>query len=306
MSVPAFKSMMLPLLEEAGVAGELTSTQARQAVVRRFSLTEADQAETLKSGQLIYANRTSWALTYLHKASLVDSPSRGTYRITQAGRDLLAGSPAGIDWDTLRRYPGFVEWQEASHRSRHGEGAMVSDDIDEGSPEEAMATAAARMESALEDEVLQAVVQQDPWFFERLVVRLLEAMGYGESIDGPGMPTRKSGDEGIDGIVKQDRLGFDSVYMQAKRRDVDSVVGRPDVQKFVGALSGKGARKGLYITTAGFSAEAREYAANQSAATLVLVDGHALARLMIEYGVGVSTKATYEVKAIDSDFFDAE
>ena len=202
--------------------------------------------------------------------------------------------------------PPFRRWKEqyqAAEHEKRGEAIPVEPDEDEISPLESMQKADHELRGALEDELLQAVMQKDPYFFEHLVGRLLVAMGYGESLESTAMVTAKSGDEGIDGIVKEDRLGFDNIYYQAKRWDLDRTVSRPDLQAFVGALSGKGASKGLFITTASFSRGAREYAEGLKSQRLVLVDGKALAGMMIDYGVGVSTVATYSVRSLDSDFF---
>lgn len=305
MAIPSFKDMMLPLLKELA-RRDLSAKEARSFVAEEFSLTDDERAETLKSGHVTYANRVGWALTHLHKAGLVEIPIRGNYVITDEGRSFLATDPRLIEWSDLERYPSFREWQELSHRKRaSGSGTEVPAAADD-TPEEAMRSADAELRDALADDLLHAVMAKDPYFFEHLVARLLEAMGYGESLEVASTVTPKSGDEGIDGIVKEDRLGFDSVYYQAKRYDFDRTVGRPDLQAFVGALSGKGASKGLFITTASFSKAARSYAEGLTSQRLVLVDGRALAGLMIDYGVGVSVKTTYRVCSVDSDFFEEE
>jgi restriction system protein len=312
--MPKWDQMMRPVLETLSCGDTLARPELSAAMVKEFDMTDEEQTERLKSGQLRVTNRMFWAITDLEKAKLLSyGKKRGTYLITDAGKAYLASHDGAITMkDLMDDCPPFRAWREAAlthEQSKKDVAQAVAEpvDIEEAiSPEEAMQQADTQMRDALADELLHAVMAKDPYFFEHLVARLLEAMGYGESLEEASTVTPKSGDEGIDGIVKEDRLGFDSVYYQAKRYDFDRMVGRPDLQAFVGALSGKGASKGLFITTAGFSKAARAYAEGLTSQRLVLVDGHALAGLMIDYGVGVSVKTTYRVCSVDSDFFEEE
>ena len=242
---------------------------------------------------------------------------RGAYRITQAGSELLATGITSIDKDVLRRYPNFVEFIDKSD-SKHagkvdpgkGRGSKPkpsgNDHEPAGaeSPKETIESSMALIRQKLADELLDTILQKPPSFFEALVVHLLCAMGYGDMQPDAATVTKQSGDGGVDGIVREDRLGFSKIYVQAKRWEPKHSVGSPDVQAFVGALSGVGADKGLFIMTATFSKNAREYATKQHTTKLVLVDGQMLANLMIDHNVGVTTRTTYELKAIDRDFFE--
>ena len=268
MAMPKFHQFMRPVLEALNSGDTLTRPELTAAMVEAFGLTEEEQAERLKSGQPRIYNRMFWAITELEKANLLSyGAKRGTYLITDAGRGYLDSHDGPITTkDLMADCQPFREWREgyeARGRARKGpegdsaEGPSVDDAT---SPEEAMQQADSEMRDALANELLHAVIAKDPYFFEHLVAKLLEAMGYGESLEEASTVTPKSGDEGIDGIVKEDRLGFDSVYYQAKRYDFDHTVGRPELQAFVGALSGKGASKGLFITTSDFSRGARSYA----------------------------------------------
>ena len=308
MAMPKWHQFMRPVLAFLEKNGLQTSKELSASMVSEFRLTKEEQAERLNSGQLRMYNRMYWAITDLEKAKLLSyGDKRGTYAITDSGREFLASHPnAFTTKELMADCPPFRRWKEqyqAAEHEKRGEAIPVEPDEDEISPLESMQKADHELRGALEDELLQAVMQKDPYFFEHLVGRLLVAMGYGESLESTAMVTAKSGDEGIDGIVKEDRLGFDNIYYQAKRWDLDRTVSRPDLQAFVGALSGKGASKGLFITTASFSRGAREYAEGLKSQRLVLVDGKALAGMMIDYGVGVSTVATYSVRSLDSDFF---
>lgn len=312
MPMPKWHEMMRPVLEHLSSIEIASSKELEAHVAEAFSMTDEERAERLKSGQLRIYNRMFWAITDLEKARYLSyGEQRGTYRITDAGRDFLDSHQGPIMAKDLEASsPSFKAWRTEYRAKKKGAGQK--DDAgqapvdDETSPLEAMDSSYRVIRDALSDDILQAIMGQSPFFFEHLVAKLLVAMGYGESIEGRAEVTPQSGDEGIDGIVKEDRLGFDSVYYQAKRWDLDRTVGRPDIQAFSGALSGKGASKGLFITTAKFSKAARDFAEGLHAQRIVLVDGKTLANLMIDYSVGVSTVQTYEIKSIDSDFFSGE
>lgn len=313
MTMPKWHQTMRPTLEALAAApGILTTADVRAVQIKAFSMTEEEAAERLSSGQLRLSNRLGWGITDLAKAGLIEHGEKsGTYRITDAGRTFLAQYEGPITARTLYdNCPPFKKWKDgyrAAKKQGGKNGATADpDDDSQASPQESMEAANKQLRDALAGDLISAIMGKDPFFFEHLVGRVLVAMGYGESPEAKATVTQKSADEGIDGIVKEDRLGFGAIYYQAKRWDPKRTVGRPDVQAFVGAISGKGASKGLFITTASFSQEARSYAESLHAQKVVLIDGATLANLMIDYNVGVSTRTVYEVKALDTDFFEDE
>jgi len=279
------------------------SKEVREAVAAAMSVTEEEQKRLLPSGkQAIYDNRFGWTRTYLKKAGLLESPSRGVFVITTEGSKLLAENPAVINDDLLMRYESFRLFKNPS---ANGNDRPVTDST-EDTPQDQIDNAFKLINTNLSDELLSEIMKQQPSFFEALVVKLLEKMGYGGSLKDAGTVVGQSGDEGIDGIIREDKLGFDLIYIQAKRWDISKSIGRPEIQKFVGALAGQGATKGLFITTAQFSNEALAYAKKQHTTKVILVDGVMLTNLMIEYNLGVSTETVYEIKRIDTDFFSDE
>ncbi len=240
----------------------------------------------------------------MKKAGLLTTPSRGTYQLTQLGKQVLDSNPTVIDNSFLEQFDSF-------HQFIHAEPAPVNHAITDGqngqTPQDAFDLAYQQINHALADDLLTEIIQQSPAFFEKLVVRLLENMGYGGSVENAGVLVGQTGAEGIDGIIREDKLGFSLIYIQAKRWDRTTSIGRPEIQKFVGALAGQGANKGLlFITAAQFTKEAREYVKKQHTTKVVLVDGESLAKLMIEYDLGVSTQTVYQIKRMDSDFFSEE
>ncbi|QSR89190.1 restriction endonuclease [Methylacidiphilum caldifontis] len=296
MPIPDFLSVFLPLLRFAGDRQEHTIREAIEMLSSEFGLTEAEKKQLLPSGtQPIFDNRVSWARTYMTKAGLLDSPRRGYFRITQRGLDALEKNPPKIDISFLSQYPEFVEFR--SHRKPAKD--QSSEPISE-TPTEALEAAYQKVRQNLADELLQTVKSCSPVFFERLVIDLLVKMGYGGSRQDAGSALGRSGDEGIDGIIKEDKLGLDVIYIQAKRWN--GMVGRPEIQKFAGALHGQRAKKGIFITTSSFSKEAEEYASHIDL-KIILIDGEKLAHLMIDYNVGVLPVSAYEIKKIDSDYF---
>ena len=253
----------------------------------------------LASGkQTVFDNRIGWCRTYLKKAGLLESIARGKYVLTADGKRVLSENPAKIDNLYLQRFDSFRAFFSRSSGNEHPVAAVSSQ-----TPQDTLEAAFHQINSVLEDNLLTSIMGQSPAFFEHLVVKLLTQMGYGGSAEDAGMVIGQTGDEGIDGLIREDKLGFSLIYIQAKRWDRSTSIGRPEIQKFVGALAGQGASKGLFITTAKFTKEAREYANKQHTAKIVLVDGQKLAKLMIEYNLGVSTETTYQVKRIDTDFF---
>jgi len=305
MAVPDYQSLMLPLLRFAAEQdAEISTGDAIDALGSRLGLPEGDLKEMLTSGQQsTFANRIAWAATYMRKARLLEPTRRGYYRITPRGKELLKKNPAMVNVKLLKRYPEFLEFQQRKG-TRSGEPK-----VEASSPEAATATPSEALENAYEnlrdelvDELLAKLKKSSPSFFERIVVELLVKMGYGGSRSDAGKAIGKSGDGGIDGIIKEDKLGLDVVYVQAKRWD-DNPVGRPDVMQFAGALQAQKATKGIFITTSRFTDDARSYV-TQIGSKIVLIDGEQLTQLMIDHDVGVSTVSLYPVKKIDTDYFD--
>lgn len=265
-----------------------------------MKLSAEDRAELLKSGsQFVYHNRIGWARTYLKKAGLLESPSRGQVKISQRGRDVLAKPPSKLNVRFLRQFPEFVEFHTYHPPADEQADAGPSESSEE-TPQDTLERVQNELRSTLAEELLDRIKKAPPSFFERLVVDLLLKMGYGGSREDAGKTVGKSGDGGIDGVINEDRLGLDVVYIQAKRWE--GTVGRPVVQGFAGSLEGVRARKGVLITTSSFSGEAQSFV-KQIEKKIVLVDGSSLANLMIEHGVGVSLEATYEVQRVDLDYF---
>lgn len=312
MSVPKYHEMMLPILKRLGDEPEgtvLSSKQIREYVVDFFSLSESDKAEAIPSGFARYMNNAQWACTYLKQACLIESPKRAHFRITKRGLEYLRQGKTEITKKDLMEFPEFIAFATKSKSKKNSSNQKTAETSGSNSditPEDAIEQSFEDINNALASELVDLIMQQSPDFFEKLVVDLLLAMGYGDSRSESGTVTKRTGDGGIDGIIREDKLGFDNIYIQAKRWDPDKSICAPELQAFVGALTGAGANKGLFITTAHFSSGAREYAGKQHAVKLVLVDGAELAQLMISHGVGVSVKQRYEIKGIDRDYFDID
>lgn len=301
MAVPDYQAIMLPLLNLAGDGKEHTLRSAIEALGDHFGLSEDERKELLPSGrQATFDNRVGWARTYLKKAGLIESPKRGVLRITKRGKQVLSKHPSSLNVSFLEQFEGFQEFRALRHDDSNGE-VQKAAVAEEATPEESLESAHQKLKSDLAIELLQTMKELSPSFFEKLVVDVLVKMGYGGTRQDAGRAVGKSGDDGIDGIIKEDRLGLDTIYVQAKRW-TDSAIGRPEVQKFAGALQGHRARKGIFITTSSFTKEAHEYVSRIDS-KIVLIDGAGLAKLMIDHNVGVATIATYEVKRIDSDYF---
>ena len=298
---------MLPVLKLASDGNEHKFSKAVEDLADQFNLSTEERNELLPSGsQAVFNNRVGWARSYLKQAGLLASPKRGFFTITQKGKELLATNPSRVDASTLEQYPEFIEFKNRKREKGEEDETSLLPASEQGSsltPEDALASAYNKLRSALESELLIAVKESSPSFFERVVVDLLVKMGYGGNRQDAGRALGKSGDGGIDGIINEDRLGLDVIYIQAKRWE--SVVGRPEIQKFAGALQGQRARKGVFITTSSFTKEAREYA-SVIETKIILIDGEQLSKLMVEHNVGVSTVGQYEVKKLDSDYFDYE
>lgn len=304
--IPDYQKLMLPLLKLVSDGNEHKYRDLIEKLAIEFQITDDERKELLASGnQAIFDNRVGWAKTYLKKAGLLESPKRAIFKITEIGRDTLAKKPDNIDAKYLKQFPSFLEFQNVSRNDNETDEELNTDSANEQTPEENLDKAYQRIRKSLSSELLNRVVELSPSFFERLVVELLVKMGYGGSIKDAGKALGKSGDEGIDGTIKEDKLGLDIIYIQAKRWKPGNVVGRPELQKFVGALAGQGAKKGIFITTSNFTKEAIEYTPRNET-KIVLIDGEQLAQLMIDYNLGCTTQQTYEVKKIDSDYFGEE
>lgn len=306
MAVPDYQSVMLPLLQFAEERkAEVSTDDAVEALATRIGLNDDDLKEMLPSGvQRTFVNRVGWAATYMKKAGLLETTRRGYYQITPRGLELLKKNPKTINVKLLKQYPEFIEFQKLKG-TRSGEKTNFSEDsldIESATPSEALEDAYKNLRDELADELLARLKKLSPSFFERIVVDLLVKMGYGGSRADAGKAIGRSGDEGIDGIIKEDKLGLDFVYVQAKRWD-NTPVGRPDVMQFAGALQAQKATKGIFITTSRFTDDARSYV-SKIGSKIVLIDGNQLSNLMIEHNVGVSMVSQYPVKRIDADYFD--
>jgi restriction system protein len=306
MAVPDYQSLMLPLLRFAGEKKDETTTgEAVEVLAKELGLTDEDRKEMLPSGiSSTFVNRVGWASTYMKKAGLLEATRRGYFRITSRGQELLKKKPKTINVKVLKEYPEFIEFQQLKGTRSGGKGITPGSptDISTATPSEALEAAYENLRDELASELLTRLKKCSPSFFERAVVELLVKMGYGGSRSDAGKAIGKSGDGGIDGIIKEDRLGLDVVYIQAKRWD-SNPVGRPDVMQFAGALQAQKANKGIFITTSRFTDDARNYI-SQIGSKIVLIDGEQLTNLMIENDVGVSTVSLYPVKKIDADYFD--
>ena len=267
---------MLPMLRLASDKQEHKYRDLIENLATEFQVTDEERKELLASGlQAIFDNRVGWAKTYLKKAGLLDSPKRATFVITDLGLETLKKKPARIDAKYLRQFPAFLEFQNANRNDNNGEEEALIQESSEQTPEENLDKAYQRIRKSLASELLNKVVELSPTFFERLVVELLVKMGYGGSIKDAGKAIGKSGDEGIDGTIKEDKLGLDIIYIQAKLWRPGNVVGRPELHKFVGALAGQGAKKSIFITTSNFTKEALEYTPKNET-KIVLIDGEQL------------------------------
>ncbi|MBP6385882.1 MAG: restriction endonuclease [Pseudarcicella sp.] len=302
--IPDYQTLMLPLLKLVSDKQEHKYRDLIEKLAIDFQLTEVERKELLDSGnQSIFDNRVGWAKTYLKNAGLLESPKRATFVITETGLITLKNNPNRIDAKYLRKFPSFLEFQKASRNENDTEEEIINVETNHQTPDENFDKAYQRIRKSLASELLNKVFEFSPTFFERLVVELVVKMGYGGSIKEAGRAIGKSGDEGIDGIIKEDKLGLDIIYIQAKRWKPGNVVGRPELHKFVGALAGQGAKKGIFITTSNFTKEALEYTPKNET-KIVLINGEQLSQLMIDYNLGCTTQETYELKKIDIDYFE--
>ncbi|MBR2597359.1 MAG: restriction endonuclease [Clostridiales bacterium] len=302
MSVPKFFEFFEVFLKVLADGEIHSSKDVRNEIALAMNLTAEDLAEMLPSRkQTTYFNRVMWARTYLNNAGLIETPSRGQYRITEEGKKALK-SGEKVDFKYLEQFDRFKAFHTANPKTETAsEDSSVSDNE---SPMEVLDTAFRKVEDMLASELIDEVMKLSPTGFEALVVELLLKMGYGNGIDNAGRVTQATNDGGIDGIIKEDQLGFSNIYIQAKQWATDRTVDKPEIQKFVGALQGQQAQKGLFITTARFTSGAIKYSENLLGTKVVLIDGEALTKLMIKHDVGVSVEQTYTVRKLDRDFFE--
>lgn len=309
MTVPDFQSLMLPTLQALSGDQESSMRELRERVAEGLELTPNDLLLRVPSGrQTLLANRVSWAITYMYRAGLVARVRRGVYHLTDEGRRLLASPPLRIDMTFLRKYPEYVEWTELSKTGKgneNGEDADTSGLDPKPTPEEAFLGAADELRADIEAQIRDKVLSESPGFLEKVVIDLLIAMGYGGGDSDRGTVTGGSGDGGIDGTIREDSLGLDEIYVQAKKYGVGNDVGVGPLRNFAGALVAAGTTKGVFVTTASFTKGATDFV-EKSPQRIILINGAELARLMVAHGVGVRVKATYEIKRIDEDYFDSD
>jgi len=308
MPVPDYETLMLPVLR-AFANGARNVSDCLPKLREEFAITDEEAAVLIPSGSMsLFSNRAHWARTYLSKAGLLESPRRNSHHITDLGRQFLATKPDRIDLKTLQNFEGFLDW----HRASRGESKPEADHAEPTdrqtppeTPQEQIERAHGEIEAALRDDLISRLYEMNPVRFERLILDLLSKMGYGAGLASNARMTKTTGDGGIDGIIHEDALGLDAVYIQAKRYAADAKVGRPAMQQFVGSLTGEGATKGVFVTTSDFSREARDYL-NRVQHRVVLINGADLARQMIRYEVGVRARSTYVLKGMDEDYFSEE
>jgi len=300
MAVPDFQSFFKPLLEIAADGKIHSVKEAREIIATQFRMTEEDMSDMLPSGiQSKFDNRVAWAKSYFIQAKVLESPKRGCFIITQRGLELLQQKHDRIDIKVLSQYPEFVQFHAGNKKERDEKPEIAFP----ATPEETLQISYQQIRKDLSAELLKKIKENSPKFFENLVVDLMVSIGYGGSKKDAGKAIGQVGDEGLDGIIKEDMLGLDAIYLQAKRWE--GTVGRPEIQKFVGALSGKKAKKGVFITTGKFSDDAKTYA-DRIDHRVILIDGDDLVDYMIDFNIGVSTTAKYEIKKIDTDYFNEE
>jgi restriction system protein len=300
MAIPDYQSIMLPLLKFLADEREHALREAIEKLSEAFELSEDEKKELLPSGrQAIFDNRVGWARTYMKKAGLIESTRRGYFKITPRGTEALKQNPSEINVKFLEQFPEFIEFREMG-RDKEDKTEVETTITNKQSPEDLLVYGYQEIRQGLADELITQIRSCSPEFFEKLVVELLVKMGYGGSRKDAGKAIGKTGDEGIDGIIKEDKLGLDIIYIQAKRWE--NLVSRPEIQKFAGALQGKRARKGIFITTSSYSKEAADFVSTIDS-KIILIDGEQLAQLMIDHDLGVSRVASYDIKKIDSDYF---
>ena len=309
MAVPKYNEFFSPVLR-ALETGEIKHvSEIRKFALDYLNVSEEDRKAMLPSNtQRLADNRVNWSITYLRKANLIERVARGKYKITKTGLQILHEKKDHVELKDLYQFDSFrqfINTDTMSEEKKDLSKPSVLEDLQEGTPQDNLNASMEQINKELSANLLSEIMERSPAFFEKMVVQLLLKMGYGSALED-GFVTGCSGDEGIDGIIREDKLGFSSIYIQAKRWAEDKAIGRPEIQKFVGALAGQGAQKGLFITTGTFTKEARSYVEKQLSTKVVLVDGEKLTKLMIEYNLGVSVETVYTIKKIDTDFFSEE
>lgn len=305
MAVPDFQTLMLPVLKGVASADTITSVDLRECVAAAVGLSPDELAEMLPSGrQTTFANRVAWANVFLQRATLIEPVKRGVYRATDRGRDVLRSEPARIDMKFLEQFPEYRQWRNIGERSTNGQERVEASDIaSTTTPVETIEHAVKAIDHDLRIALLARIRKLDPVTFERLILALLVAMGYGGGRAEMARQTPRSNDDGIDGVIKEDALGLDLVLIQAKRYNPPTVVGRPEMQSFVGSLAGNGTSKGIFVTTSTFNSNAKSYV-DRVPNRIILIDGDELAQLMIDYKIGVRVIQTFELKDIDENVFE--
>ena len=309
--IPTFDQLLRPLLAIAAEK-KVTRRAATEEMVTQFRLSQTESSQRAPSGSsTLIGNRCSWAMTFLTKASLISKIEKNTYEATESGKKYLISHPQAITHADLKLIPGWEEaWELGRQKRRERRGSVASDDapdvLSTSTPEEAISEGIKTLESDLRSRLLAAVLEQSPEFFEKLVLQVLKAMGYGSGNEDSLQHVGKSGDEGIDGRINQDALGLDQICVQAKRYALDRPIDRVSIQAFIGSLAGQGVTKGIFITTSYFKGTAEEFVTRGSATKVVLVDGEMLIDLMLRHRIGTRVKDTYEVFEIDQNYFDEE
>jgi restriction system protein len=303
MPIPTYDHIMLPLLQCVQDGEEYHIRQVREALAEYYDLTEDEYNRLLPSGnQAIFANRVGWAKTYLAKAGLLDTPKRGYLKINQRGHDVLASNPSYIDRNLLLQFEDFAEFQNKNNDTNPDTHTISQQEEIASTPDEIIEINYQRYRKSLASELLETVLSVSPSYFERLVIDLLLAMGYGSSLES-GFTVGKSGDGGVDGYIYEDKLGLDTIYVQAKRWAIGNNIGSSVVREFVGTLATHGASKGVFITTSDFTADAKYVVERVPNTKIILINGEMLARLMIEHNVGVDTRKVYTIKQVDENYF---
>lgn len=310
MAIPTYDKLFRPVLELAA-RQHITRTSANEVIIKQFKLTPAEADQRLASGGSMMRNRTGWAFTFLTKSGLIEKIAFKTYQATERGKKFLEQHPNVITLDDLRALPSYEEAWEAGRQLRRARAAgkggekitLLSSDE---TPEEIIEREIKAMNALVRERLLKAVLNQTPEFFEKLVLKVLQAMGYGGELAVATEHLGRSGDEGIDGRINQDALGLDQILVQAKRYDPDNTIGRPTIQAFVGSLAGQGVTKGIFITTSSFADNARDYVQRGSNLKVILIDGEMLIDLMLKHGIGARIAHKYEIHELDQNFFDED
>ena len=309
MAVPKYNEFFSPVLRALEDGQIKRALEIRKYALNYLNVSEEDRKQMLPSNtQRLVDNRATWAITYLCKANLIERVAKGKYKITNTGIQVLHEKKDYVELKDLYQFDSFrqfINTDTMSEEKKDLSQPSVLEDLQEGTPQDNLNASMEQINKELSANLLSEIMERSSAFFEKMVVQLLLKMGYGSALED-GFVTGCSGDEGIDGIIREDKLGFSSIYIQAKRWAEDKAIGRPEIQKFVGALAGQGAQKGLFITTGTFTKEARSYVEKQLSTKVVLVDGEKLTKLMIEYNLGVSVETVYTIKKIDTDFFSEE